>query len=527
MKPEKEGRKKTAMKGSAVHMATPNVSQRQIAATGIPGLDDVLAGGLTKSRVYLIQGDPGVGKTTLGLQFLMEGARNGEAVLYLTLSETRAELQAVAESHGWDLSAVDIFEFEPADRLGASEDSTLFHPAEVELGEATRRLLGYVEKTKPQRVVIDSLSEIRLLAQNALRYRRQILGLKQYFSGSDTTVLLLDDRHVDSGDTQLMTLAHGVLMLEQLSPLYGAERRRLRVSKLRGVKYRGGYHDFNISTGGLVVFPRLVASEHRTPFLPRQIPSGLPNIDALLGGGIDRGTSTLIMGPAGSGKSALSVQYAVAAANRGENAEIFIFDESRGTLFTRTAAMQMPLEVHVQSGHIGLHQIDPAEIPPGEFVHLVRESVESRKISVLIIDSLNGYLNAMPEERFLTIQMHELLTYLGQQGVATILVVAQHGVLGSNMISPVDVSYLADTVILLRYYELAGHIRKAISVVKKRSGEHERTIRPLSLSTNGIDVGEPLTEFRGVLTGTPLLDINIASALGMDERERGTPIRLP
>lgn len=507
-------------------MVTPKYP-RQIAATGIPGLDDVLAGGLTRSRVYLIQGDPGVGKTTLGLQFLLEGARNGEPGLYLTLSETKAELHAVADSHGWDISPLDVFEYEPIDRLESEEDSTLFHPSEVELGEATKRLLAQVEKTKPRRVVIDSLSEIRLLAQNALRYRRQILGLKQYFAGRDCTVLLLDDKNVDSSDTQLMTLAHGVLLLEQLSPVYGSERRRIRISKFRGVKYRGGYHDFNITTGGLVVYPRLVASEHRTPFVPRQIPSGIEAVDALLGGGIDRGTSTLIMGPAGAGKSALSVQYAVAAARRGENAEIFIFDESRGTLFARTAAMQMDLATHVESGRIGLHQIDPAEIPPGEFVHKVREAVEQRNISVLIIDSLNGYMNAMPEERFLIIQMHELLTYLGQQGVATILVVAQHGLLGAHMLTPVDVSYLADTVVLLRYYELAGEIRKAVSVVKKRSGVHERSIRPLSLSTNGIDVGPPLIEFRGVLSGTPLLDMNLASSLGLGERDSETPARRP
>jgi circadian clock protein KaiC len=500
-------------------MTTLTENGRQIVATGVPGLDDVLAGGLTGSRVYLVQGDPGVGKTTLGLRFLLEGARLGESSLYLTLSETKVELEAVARSHGWDLTAIDVSEFAASEGLEANDESTLFHPSEVELGEATKALLTRVEETKPKRVVIDSLSEIRLLAQNPLRYRRQILGLKHFFAGRDCTVLLLDDKHADSADMQLMTLAHGVLLLEQLAPLYGAERRRIRVSKFRGVKYRGGYHDFTIRTGGIIVYPRLVASEHRAPFMPKQIPSGIEAIDSLLGGGIDRGTSTLIMGPAGAGKSALAVQYSIAAAMRGENAELFIFDESLGTLYARTAAIGMKLVEHVESGRVHIHQVDPAEIPPGEFVHRIREAVEQRKVSVVVIDSLNGYLNAMPEERFLTIQMHELLTYLGQKGVATILVVAQHGLVGSNMLSPIDVSYLADSVILLRYYELAGRLRKAISVVKKRSGPHERTIRPFAMGSDGISVGAPLTEFRGVMSGTPSLETNLSSILGTHDRD--------
>jgi circadian clock protein KaiC len=478
--------------------------KREIAATGIKGLDDILNGGLTRNRVYLVQGDPGVGKTTLGLQFLLEGARRGESCLYLTLSETLDELEAVAESHHWSLDALNVFEYSAGERLQSEEESTLFHPSEVELGQATRTLLEQVERVKPARVVFDSLSEIRLLAQNPLRYRRQILGLKQYFAGRNCTVLLLDDKNATSGDMQLMTLAHGVIMLEQLAPMYGAERRRMRVAKLRGLRYRGGFHDFTIRTGGIVVYPRLIASEHREIFTPRRMESGITAIDSLLGGGIDRGTSTLIMGPAGAGKSALSTQYVVAAAERGENVAIFAFDESRGTLFARSAAINMNLMKHVDSGRVTVQQIDPAEIPPGEFVHLVREAVEERNISMLVIDSLNGYMNAMPEEHFLTIQMHELLTYLDQKGVATILVVAQHGVVGSTMISPVDVSYLADCVILLRYFELSGEIRKAISVVKKRSGQHEKAIRQLTMGPDGLTVGPPLTEFRGVLSGTPL-----------------------
>ena len=495
---------------------------RDPAATGIPGLDDVLAGGFTKNRIYLIQGDPGVGKTTLGLQFLLEGAKRGESSLYLTLSESKEELQAVAESHGWDISKINVFEYSAHDRLESEDTSTLFHPSEVELGEATRRLLEEVERIKPQRLVIDSLSEIRLLAQSALRYRRQILGLKHYFTGRSCTVLMLDDRHADDGDMQLMTLAHGVVTLEQLAPEYGAERRRMRVSKFRGIRYRGGYHDFNIRTGGIILYPRLVASEHREDFAPRRIASGIAAIDEILGGGIDRGTSTLIMGPAGAGKSLLATRYVMAAAERGENAALFIFDESRATLFARSQALQMNIAEHVAAGRVSLYQIDPAEIPPGEFVHLVREAVEKKNVSVLVIDSLNGYMNAMPEERFLIIQMHELLTYLGQKGVATILVAAQHGLLGTSMISPVDVSYLADCVVLLRYYEHAGKIHKAISVVKKRSGEHEQSIRPLNLSAEGISVGPPLTEFHGILSGTPLVDNNGSTIDKHDQRPTGS-----
>jgi circadian clock protein KaiC len=492
---------------------------RDVAATGIQGLDDVLAGGFTKNRLYLIQGDPGVGKTTLGLQFLLEGAARGESGLYLTLSESKEELQAVADAHGWNIDKVNIFEYSAHDRLESEDTSTLFHPSEVELGEATRRLLEEVERIKPQRLVIDSLSEIRLLAQSALRYRRQILGLKHYFTGRQCTVLMLDDRNADNGDMQLMTLAHGVITLEQLAPLYGAERRRMRVSKFRGIKYRGGYHDFNIRTGGIVAYPRLVASEHRDDFAPRRMESGIPAVDEILGGGIDRGTSTLIMGPAGAGKSALATRYVTAAAERGEKAAVFIFDESRATLFARSHALQMKIGDHVAAGRVKVHQVDPAEIPPGEFVHMVRDAVEKDDISILVIDSLNGYMNAMPEERFLIIQMHELLTYLGQKGIATILVVAQHGLLGSSMLSPVDVSYLADCVVLLRYYEHAGQIHKAISVVKKRSGAHEQSIRPLTLSSEGMAVGPPLTEFHGILSGTPLSDGNASH--GNDQRTTG------
>lgn len=491
--------------------------RREVAPTGIRGLDDVLGGGLPQHRIYLVMGDPGVGKTTLGLHFLREGLARGEKVLYIGLSETRDEIEDVAYSHGWSLEGIEIFEYSAASRLDEEDETTLFHPSEIELGEATRTMIREVERVQPQRVVIDSLAEVRLLAQSPLRYRRQILALKEYFTGKKATVLLLDDKDVASGDMQLMTLAHGVLLLEQLSPLYGSERRRIRVSKLRGVKYRGGFHDMTIRTGGIDVFPRLVAAEHRPSMKIARLPSGIDAIDTLLGGGIDRGTSTLIMGPAGSGKSSLATQYAVAAAARGENVALFLFDESRHTMLARSGSISLDVQKHVDSGHIVIQQIDPAEIPPGEFVALVREQVEKRQISVLVIDSLNGYMNAMPEERFLTIHMHELLTYLGQQGVATILVVAQHGLVGQTMMTPVDVSYLADCVILMRYFELSGEIRKAVSVVKKRSGAHEKAIRPFAIGANGLMVGPPLTEFHGVLSGTPLLDTNVTGLLG----ERG------
>ncbi|HTE21278.1 MAG TPA: ATPase domain-containing protein [Armatimonadota bacterium] len=481
--------------------------QSRLVATGIEGLDNILCGGLTPDRVYLVEGDPGAGKTTLALKFLLEGARRGEPVLYVTLSETKAELTAVARSHGWTLDAVNILE------LIASEESleqdsqlTMFHTSEVELSETTRAVLAEVERTRPTRVVFDSLSEMRLLAQNPLRYRRQILALKQFFIGRHCTVLLLDDRTSDVADLQLQSIAHGVIMLQQLAPEYGAERRRLRVVKLRGVKYRGGFHDFNIERGGLNVFPRLVASEHRRVYTRDRVESGVPALDALLGGGLDRGTSTLLIGPAGSGKSTVASQYAVAAAQRGERAAIFSFDESLDTLRARSTALGMPLQEQMDEGRMIVQQIDPAELSPGEFTDVVRRAVEPEHgdgAKVVVIDSLNGYLNAMPEERFLIVQLHELLTYLGQQGVVTILIMAQHGLVGSSMQTPVDASYLADGVVMLRYFEAAGHVRKAISVMKKRSGAHEDTIRELRITDQGIQLGDPLKQFQGILTGVP------------------------
>lgn len=486
-----------------------------LAGTGTAGLDEILLGGLPSNRLYLIEGDPGAGKTTLALRFLLEGARNGEPGLYLTLSETKEEIDAVARSHDWSLDSISLFELIASEQsLTPDSQYTMYHPGETELGETTKAVLEEVERARPRRVVFDSLSELRLLAQNPLRYRRQILALKQFFAGRQCTVLLLDDRTSDDSDLQVRSIAHGVILLEQLAPEYGAERRRLRVVKMRGKTYRGGYHDFSIIRGGLDVFPRLVAAEHRSKFGAEKVKSGIAALDALLGGGLDRGTSTLIMGPAGSGKSTVATQYAAAAAARGECVSIFTFDESRDTLLTRSEALGTRLAAQIDAGVVEVQQVDPAELSPGEFVAEVRRQVERRHCRLVVIDSLNGYLNSMPEERFLTIQLHELLTYLGQQGVTTIMVVAQHGLVGSNMQTPVDVSYLADCVVLTRYYELEGRVKKAISVVKKRSGEHEETIREMRMGKGGLKLSEPLQNLRGVLTGVPVV---MKNAPGKDE----------
>jgi circadian clock protein KaiC len=482
------------------------VAKNGVAATGIEGLDHILLGGFPRNHVYLLQGDPGVGKTTLGLQFLLEGVRNGETALYITLSETKDELLAVGRSHHWDVSKVHVCEQLVGEGSLEEDDTTVFYPSEIELGQTIKAMLEDVDRVKPQRVVLDSLSEIRLLAQSTLRYRKQILALKQFFAGRNITVLFLDDRTAEVNDLQLQSVPHGVVELERYTPLYGAARRRLQLVKVRGLNFRDGYHDFNIRTGGIVVYPRLVAAEHRRIVELERLPSGLKPLDQMLGGGVDRGTSTLIMGPAGSGKSALSTQYAISAAERGERAAIFMFEESLSSFFNRSVSLGMPLEKYVDQGSIIIKQVDPAQLQPGELAHLVREVVEQEKVKVLVIDSLNGYLNAVPEERFLLLHLHELLSYLGQNGIATILVFAQHGLLGAAMQSPVDVSYLADCVILLRYYEASGRIHKAISVVKKRSGLHETAIREFTMTKDGITIGDALEKFRGILSGIPAFE---------------------
>ena len=483
----------------------PPASASGLVSTGVPGLDDVLGGGLTPARLYLVEGTPGAGKTTIAMQFLLEGVRNGESVLYVTLSETAEELRGVAASHGWDLSGVHMRELLPTqEALQPDEQYTMFHPSEMELGETTRRIIDDVERLRPTRVVFDSLSELRLLAGNSLRYRRQILALKQFLGGRTCTVLLLDDMTAQTHDLHVQSIAHAVLRLEQLQADYGTPRRRLMVVKYRGQPFRGGFHDYKIVEGGLVVFPRLIAAEHPHPADRRKLPSGIAPLDELLGGGLEKGTSTLFVGAPGTGKSTVAVQFALAAAQRGECAALYVFDESINTLTTRCAGMGMDLAPWIASGHISLRQVDPAELSPGELVHDIREAVRERGVSVVVIDSLNGYLNAMPDERFLIVQLHELLTYLGQAGVATLMVGAQHGLIGSQMQSPVDASYLADAVVLLRYFESDGEVRQAISVMKKRGGAHERTIRDFRMTADGLHVGEPLRQFRGILTGVPV-----------------------
>lgn len=485
-------------------MPTKAASSTERCQTGITGLDDVLDGGLIRNRLYLVDGDPGAGKTTLATQFLREGARLGERCLYITLSETEEELVAGALSHGWTLEGVDILELAAdSSDLEAEAQVTMYHPSEVELHDTTRRVLEAVERTNPARVVFDSLSELRLLAQNSLRYRRQILALKQFFIGRHCTVVLLDDKTGQGADLQLHSIAHGVISLEQLAPAYGNARRRLRVVKYRGTGYRGGFHDFTIGSQGMSVFPRLVAAEHHATFVRSEIKSGVAALDDLLGGGADRGTSTLLIGPSGTGKSTVAMQYAVSAAERGDAAMVLAFDENRATLEARTAALGIPLAANQASGKLVIQQIDPAEMSPGEFAFRVRQAVEAGAVRLIVIDSLNGYINAMLEERFLLLQLHELLAYLAQRGVTTILVMTQHGAPGDAVSSPLNASYLADSVVLFRQFEIEGRVRKAISVLKKRSGPHEETIREMWFDGEGIHLSEPLSQFRGVLSGFP------------------------
>ena len=488
--------------------------------TGIEGLDYILRGGLPKNRLYLVQGNPGTGKTTIGLQFLLEGERNSEKGLYITLSESKEELLSVGLSHGWNLDALNIYDLTVSgDSLTDDSRYTVFHPAEVELDETTKAVLAEVERVNPSRVVFDSLSEMRMLASESLRFRRQILALKQYFIGKKCTVMLLDDRTTDVNDRQLESIAHGVINLEYVSSDYGKQRHAMRVIKMRGVNFQSGSHDFNIETGGIAVFPRLGAPIGKDEITIGKITSEVADLENLLGG-LDYGTSTILTGPAGIGKSTLAMMYSYTAAKSGIRSALYLFDESIETLYKRTTALGMNVEKYVEDGLIHIRQIQLAELTPGELAYLVSEDVEKNDTRIVLIDSVNGYLMSTPQERFLTMQFHELLSYLNRRGVVSLLVVGQYGLIG-NMSSPIDLSYLADTVVLLRYFEAQGEVRQAISVLKKRTGKHERTIREFRIDTGGIQLGQPLSEFHGVLTGIPVYHGKDGELMEKNDGERG------
>ncbi|HEY3746179.1 MAG TPA: ATPase domain-containing protein [Gemmatimonadaceae bacterium] len=489
------------------------------ARMGVSGLDDILGGGLPTNHLYLVDGEPGTGKTTMALQFLMEGARKGERGLYVTLSESREELQAVAESHGWNLEGIEILEMSRESARDMDESYTIFHPAEVELQQSVDKILDAISEKNPLRLAFDSLSEMRLLAREPLRFRRQILALKEFFSGRDCTVLLLDDKTSPDGDLQLHSLAHGVIVLEHVALEYGSERRRLQVTKVRGIEFRGGYHDFRIRRGGIEVYPRVLQDEARVDVSADQLLSGSTPLDALLGGGLTCGTSTLITGAAGTGKSILCTQFARAAIKRGKKVLFYLFDERISTFRLRTKALGMEMETARESGQLRMVQVEPTELSPGEFASQVVSAVETEGVSLVVLDSINGYMQSMPEERLLAIQIHELLSFLANNGVTSIMTLVQHGIFGNPVDEAVDVSYLADTVILLRYFEVSGTVRQAISVVKKRSSDHERMIRECKVQRGGLFVGEPLSEFQGVLTGVPRY-IGAAAPL-LEEQDNG------
>ncbi len=479
--------------------ADPNDAHLRL-HTGITGLDQLLDGGLPANRLHLIEGDPGTGKTTLALQFLLEGVRLGETCLYVTLSETATELDGVARSHGWSLDGLEVFELAQPEMRTAAEQYTLYHPSEIELGEMVKSVLEITDRIRPTRVVLDSLSEMRLLARDPLRYRRQILALKEYFSGRDCTVLMLDDHTGADNDLQLQSIAHGVVLLEQAPFEYGRSRRRVRIVKLRGVAVTEGYHDFKIQRGGLMVFPQLVP-ERKSGRRPGAVSSGVEALDRLLGGGLTWGTTTLFIGPAGVGKSTVAAQFVTAVGD--VPAAAYLFDERVETFIERCETLGMDMRARIASGRVFLDQIEPGELSPGEFAHRVRARVEKDGCRIVLVDSLNGYLNAIPTGHAPLVRMHELAAYLNDRDVATLLIAAQHGMMGMQMASPIDVSYLADAVVLLRFFEAEGMVRKAISVVKKRTGTHETTIREFAIGPDRVRVGEPLAQFQGVMTGVP------------------------
>ena len=484
-------------------------------ATGVPGLDEVLGGGLTRDRIYLVEGTPGSGKTTLALQFLLKGQELGESGLYITLSETEVELRAAAASHGWSLDGISLFELVSEEGLDPDSEQSVLHPSDVELGETTRGVMERVDEIKPMRVVFDSLSEMRLLAQNPLRHRRQILALKHFFVTRNCTVLLLDDQTAEHGDLQLHSIAHGVISLQRAPQEYGSQRRRLEIVKMRGIKYRGGFHDFELDTGGVTVFERLVAARHHTSFDHELVSTGTLQLDALMGGGLARGTNTLLSGPSGVGKTTTAVRCVLSALLRGERVAYYLFDEGMPTLVARSKALGMDIQPFLDSGQLQMRAIDPAELSPGECAFHVRKAVEKAAARTVVIDSLNAYLQAMPGQKFLLLQMHELLTYLNQQGVVTLLILGQHGFIG-EVRSDLDLSYLSDSILLFRFFEAAGAVRTAVSVVKSRTSEHEKTIREIRLTGDGIEVGEALSDFQGVMSGLPSYEGKVAMLGGQD-----------
>ena len=482
------------------HLSQIDIPEQARASIGVDGLDDILVGGLPTNHLYLVEGTPGAGKTTLGLQFLRRGVEVGERGLYVTLSETASELRTVAASHGWSLQGVEVFELLTQEGLSPESEQSILHPSEMELGETTRSVMAEVERLKPVRVVFDSLSEMRLLAQNPLRYRRQVLALKSFFSKCGCTVLMLDDRSAQQDDLQLHSIAHGVISLEQMVNRYGPGRRRLRVVKMRGIHFRGGEHDFRLATGGISVFPRLVAAEYRQRADNPLVSTGVAGLDKLLGGGLARGSNVLFSGPSGVGKTTSAIACVRAGLLRGERAVYYLFDEGLGTLLVRSRALGMDVTPFLESGQLEIRALDPAEVSPGEFANLVRDAVEQAGVQTVVIDSLNAYLQAMSGDDHLLLQMHELLTYLNQRGLVTILVLAQHGVMG-EMRSDIDLSYLSDGILLFRFFEARGSLLKAVSVIKSRTTEHELTIREFRMGAHGIEIGAALTDFEGVLAG--------------------------